>query len=148
MLKKRKKTKVIHVGGVAIGGGNPISIQSMTKTNTRDVRSTARQVRLLKEAGCEIVRIAVPDIDAARSLGKIRERAAIPVIADIHFDWKLALEAVRQGVDGLRINPGNIGARWKVEEVVSAARDRGIPIRVGVNAGSLSRKLLLKHSHP
>ncbi len=148
MVKHGRKTKVIHVGGVAIGGGNPVSVQSMTKTKTRNVRATVRQISMLEKAGCEIIRIAVPDTDAAKALGKIKACVTIPIIADIHFDWKLALEAVRQGVDGLRINPGNIGARWKIEEVVSAARDRGIPIRIGVNAGSLSKKLLAKYGHP
>ncbi len=148
MVKKRRKTKVVHVGDVLIGGGNPIPVQSMTKTDTRDVRSTLRQIRALAEAGCEIIRIAVPDRGAAEALGKIKKSSPIPVIADIHFDWRLALEAMRQGVDGLRINPGNIGARWKVAEVVSAASGRGISIRVGVNAGSLSKKLLEKYRHP
>ena len=148
MIKKRRKTKIIHVGGVAVGGVSPISVQSMTKTKTRNVTSTVRQICTLEKAGCEIIRIAVPDIDAAKVLGKIKARVTVPIIADIHFDWKLALEAVRQGVDGLRINPGNIGARWKIEEVVSAARDRSIPIRIGVNAGSLSKKLLAKYGHP
>jgi len=148
VVKRRRKTVVIHVGSVAVGGGSPISVQSMTKTNTRNVKSTVRQICILEKAGCEIIRIAVPDIDAAQALGKIKACVTIPIIADIHFDWKLALEAVRQGVDGLRINPGNIGARWKVEEVVSAANDRGIPIRIGVNAGSLSKKLLAKFTRP
>ena len=131
-----------------VGGGSPISVQSMTKTDTRDVKATVKQIRSLKKAGCEIIRIAVPDLDAAKALGSIKKRAAMPVIADIHFDWRLALEAINQGVDGLRINPGNIGARWKVAEVVAAASDRSIPIRIGVNAGSLSKKLLAKHRHP
>jgi len=148
MIIKRRKTRVVRVGGVAVGGDNPISVQSMTKTNTRNVKSTVRQICLLEKAGCEIIRIAVPDVDAARALGKIKACVTIPIIADIHFDWRLALEAIRQGVSGLRINPGNIGARWKVEEVVSAAGDRGIPVRIGVNAGSLSKKLLAKYSHP
>jgi (E)-4-hydroxy-3-methylbut-2-enyl-diphosphate synthase len=148
MPLKRKNTKVIRVGPVAIGGANPISVQSMTKTDTRDAKTTARQIRTLEKAGCEIIRIAVPDMDAAGTLGKIKRSSSIPIIADIHFDWKLALEAVRQGIDGLRINPGNIGARWKVEEVVTAARDRNIPIRIGVNAGSLSKKLLAKYRRP
>lgn len=131
-----------------MGGGSPVSVQSMTKTDTRDVRSTVRQIRSLARAGCEIIRIAVPDHEAASALGRIRKAVSLPVIADIHFDWRLALEAVRQGVDGLRINPGNIGARWKVEEVVAACRDRKIPVRIGVNAGSLSRKILSKFRHP
>ena len=147
-MNKRKKTKVVRVGPVAIGGKNPISVQSMTKTDTRNAKATVRQIRALEKAGCEIIRIAVPDMTAAETLGGIRRSVSIPVIADIHFDWKLALESVRQGVDGLRINPGNIGARWKVEEVVSAARERGLPIRIGVNAGSLSKKLLEKYGHP
>lgn len=145
---KRKKTRVIRVGDVLVGGANPISVQSMTKTDTRDARSTLRQIRALAGAGCEIIRIAVPDADAAMALGKITPSSPIPVIADIHFDWRLALEAMRQGVDGLRINPGNIGARWKVAEVVSEAAGRGVSIRIGVNAGSLSKKLLEKYRHP
>ncbi|MDH4230954.1 MAG: flavodoxin-dependent (E)-4-hydroxy-3-methylbut-2-enyl-diphosphate synthase, partial [Nitrospirota bacterium] len=145
---RRSRTRIISVGGVPVGGGSPVSVQSMTKTDTRDVPSTVRQIKALAKAGCEIIRIAVPDIEAAKALGSITKRVAIPVIADIHFDWRLALEAIKQGVDGLRINPGNIGARWKVAEVVSAASDRHIPIRIGVNAGSLSKKLLAKYGHP
>jgi (E)-4-hydroxy-3-methylbut-2-enyl-diphosphate synthase len=144
----RKKTRQIFVGAVPIGGGSPISVQSMSKTDTRDIKSTVKQIRSLAKAGCEIIRIAVPDIEAAHALGRIKESVPIPVIADIHFDWRLALEAIRQGIDGLRINPGNIGARWKVAEVVAAARDRKIPIRIGVNAGSLSKKILGKYGHP
>jgi (E)-4-hydroxy-3-methylbut-2-enyl-diphosphate synthase len=146
--RRRKKTRKIFVGGCAIGGGSPISVQSMTKTDTRNAAATIRQIRALERAGCEIVRIAVPDMAAAKSLGAITRAAGIPVIADIHFDWRLALEAMAQGVDGLRINPGNIGARWKVAEVVSAAKDRGVPLRIGVNAGSLGKRLLEKYGHP
>jgi (E)-4-hydroxy-3-methylbut-2-enyl-diphosphate synthase len=120
----------------------------MTKTDTRNTAATVTQVRSLAEAGCEIIRIAVPDMDAAMALGPIRKASPVPVIADIHFDWRLALEAVRQGIDGLRINPGNIGARWKVAELVAACQERKIPIRIGVNAGSLSKKLLQKYKHP
>lgn len=145
---KRRKTRLIHVGSVPVGAGSPVSVQSMTKTDTRDARSTIRQVRRLADAGCEIIRIAVPDHEAAVALGTIKKAVSIPVIADIHFDWRLALEAVRQGVDGLRINPGNIGARWKVEEVVAACRDRRLPVRIGVNAGSLGKKILAKFRHP
>jgi len=153
----RRKTRTIQVGNIAIGGGNPISVQSMTKTDTRDVKATAKQIRALEKAGCEIIRLAVPDMDAAKALGKIksqissrisRDKSQIPLIADIHFDWRLALEAIKQGVDGLRINPGNIGAQWKVKEVVSAAKDKKIPIRIGVNAGSLEKELLQKYGHP
>jgi (E)-4-hydroxy-3-methylbut-2-enyl-diphosphate synthase len=136
------------VGSVPIGGGSLVSVQSMTKTDTRDAAATARQIRRLAKAGCEIIRVAVPDIQAAEALGKIKRSISIPLIADIHFDWRLALEAIRQGVDGLRINPGNIGARWKVAEVVAACKDRGIPVRIGVNAGSLGKKLLEKYRHP
>lgn len=144
----RRKTRKIFVGKVPVGGGSPISVQSMTKTDTRDTKSTLKQIRALAKSGCEIIRIAVPDIDAAKAIGMIKGNSPIPVIADIHFDWRLALEAIKQGVDGLRINPGNIGAGWKVAEVVSAASEKNIPIRIGVNAGSLSKKLLEKYRHP
>lgn len=147
-MKNRKKTKLIHIGTVPVGGGKPVSVQSMTKTDTSDVKSTVRQIRSLESAGCEIIRLAVPDMDAAKALGKIKKAIRIPMIADIHFDWRLALEAVRQGVDGLRINPGNIGARWKVKEVVAAAGGKGVPIRIGVNAGSLEKDLLERFGHP
>jgi (E)-4-hydroxy-3-methylbut-2-enyl-diphosphate synthase len=147
-MKRRKKTKLIYVGGVPVGGNSPISVQSMTKTDTRDIMATAQQIKGLEDAGCEIIRVAVPDMVAAKAVGEIKRSVRIPVIADIHFDWRLALEVIRQGVDGLRINPGNIGAKWKVREVVSAASDKSIPIRIGVNAGSLSKKLLEKYGHP
>lgn len=145
---KRKKTRLIHVGNVPIGDGSPIAVQSMTKTDTRDVKSTVRQIKSLEDEGCEIIRIAVPDMVAAKAIGGIKRSVKIPVIADIHFDWRLALEVIRQGVDGLRINPGNIGARWKIKEVVEAAGSKGIPVRIGVNAGSLGKKLLDKYGHP
>lgn len=147
-MEARKKTRTIYVGKVPVGGGNPISVQSMTKTDTRNVVSTVKQVKGLEKAGCEIIRLAVPDMAAAKALSKIRKAINIPMIADIHFDWRLALEAIKQGVDGLRINPGNIGAKWKVADVVSAASDKAIPIRIGVNAGSLDKKLLEKYGHP
>jgi (E)-4-hydroxy-3-methylbut-2-enyl-diphosphate synthase len=147
-MEALKKTRTIHVRNVPVGGGNPIAVQSMTKTDTADVKSTVRQIKSLESAGCEIIRLAVPDMDAAKALGKIKNSITIPMIADIHFDWRLALEAIRQEVDGLRINPGNIGAKWKVREVITAVRDKGIPIRIGVNAGSLEKELLLKYVHP
>jgi len=147
-MKARKRTKVIYVGGIPIGGRNPVIVQSMTKTDTADVKSTVRQIQSLEKSGCEIIRLAVPDMRAAKSLSKIRKSVHIPMIADIHFDWRLALEAIRQGIDGLRINPGNIGARWKIKEVISAAEDKEIPIRIGVNAGSLEKDLLRKYGHP
>lgn len=147
-VKVRRKTKTVYVGNVPIGGNNPIVVQSMTKTDTANMKLTIRQIKSLEKAGCEIIRLAVPDMDAAKSLGKIKKSINIPVIADIHFNWRLALEAVNQGVDGLRINPGNIGARWKIQEVVKAAKDRGISIRIGVNAGSLEKDILKKYGHP
>jgi len=147
-MEARKKTRVIHVGKTAIGGNNPVSVQSMTKTDTRNVSATVKQIKGLEKAGCEIIRLAVPDMDAARALGRIKKSVDIPMIADIHFDYRLALEAVKQGIDGLRINPGNIGAKWKIKEVVMAAKDKKLPIRIGVNAGSLEKELLRKYGHP
>jgi len=147
-MKAHKKTKTIYVGRVPIGGENPIAVQSMTKTDTADIKSATKQIKSLEALGCEIIRLAVPDINAAKALGKIKKSINIPMIADIHFDWRLALEAIREGADGLRINPGNIGAKWKIKEVVTAAKEREIPIRVGVNAGSLEKELLRKYGHP
>lgn len=145
---ERRMTRQIAVGGLAVGGGAPVSVQSMTKTDTRDVAATVAQIRTLEAAGCEIIRLAVPDEEAALALGTIRKQVTMPMIADIHFDYRLALEAIRQGVAGLRLNPGNIGAEWKVREVVTAAKERGIPIRIGVNAGSLEKHLLEEYGHP
>jgi len=141
-------TRQIHIGSVAIGGGAPISVQSMTNTDTRDSAATLAQIRRLAEAGCEIVRCAVPDLEAARALAAIRRECQLPLVADIHFDYKLALTALTSGVDGLRLNPGNIGERWKVEEVVRACAERKVPIRIGVNGGSLEKELLQKYGHP
>jgi (E)-4-hydroxy-3-methylbut-2-enyl-diphosphate synthase len=145
---KRRKTRTVYLGSVPVGGRNPIVVQSMTKTDTRDVSATVRQIRSLERAGCEAIRLAVPDMDAAKALGAIKKKISIPMIADIHFDWRLALEALSQGVDGLRINPGNIGAKWKIREVVEALKERGVPVRIGVNAGSLEKDLLKKYGHP
>lgn len=145
---KRRKTKKIWVGNVPIGGCAPISVQSMTKTDTRDVTATVKQIKRLEDVGCEIIRVAVPDMQAALALPKIKKGIRIPLVADIHFDYKLALKAIELGVDKLRINPGNIGAEWKVREIVKAAKMRKIPIRVGVNAGSLLRDLLVKYKKP
>jgi (E)-4-hydroxy-3-methylbut-2-enyl-diphosphate synthase len=145
---KRKKTRQIALGTVKIGGGAPIAVQSMCNTDTRDAVKTLEQIGHLEQAGCEIIRLAVPDEEAAQSLGRIRHGTTMPLVADIHFDYRLALEAVKQGVDGLRINPGNIGGKDKVAEVVRACKDRGVPIRVGVNAGSLEKQLLEKYQHP
>jgi (E)-4-hydroxy-3-methylbut-2-enyl-diphosphate synthase len=141
-------TRRIHVGDVAVGGGAPVSVQSMTSTDTRDVAATLAQIGRLAEAGCEVVRCAVPDEEAALALKAIRAGSSIPVIADIHFDHRLALTALAGGVDGLRLNPGNIGERWKVEEVVRACAERRVPIRIGVNGGSLEKDLLRKYGHP
>jgi len=143
-----KTTRRINVGGVAVGGGAPVSVQSMTKTKTADVAATVAQIKELEAAGCEIIRAAVPNEEAAAALGQIKKQIGIPLIADIHFDYRLALTAVAGGVDALRINPGNIGALWKVREVVAACLDCGVPIRIGVNAGSLQKDLLEKYGHP
>ncbi|WP_183360382.1 flavodoxin-dependent (E)-4-hydroxy-3-methylbut-2-enyl-diphosphate synthase [Geomonas limicola] len=144
----RKLTRQIKVGNVLIGGGAPVVVQSMCSTDTRDVAATVDQISRLAIAGCEIVRCAVPDAEAAEALAAIKAQTALPLIADIHFDYKLALKALESGVDGLRLNPGNIGERWKVAEVVKAASERSIPIRIGVNGGSLEKELLVKYGHP
>ena len=144
-LQKRRPTRQIHIGKVAIGGGAPISVQSMTNTKTTDTEATVAQIRALQAAGCDIVRLAVPDMEAARNLGNILRQVSVPLVADIHFDYKLALEAIHQGIHALRLNPGNIGGEEKVKAVVEAAKEAGIPIRIGVNAGSLDKKLLKKY---
>ncbi|MBI2911695.1 MAG: flavodoxin-dependent (E)-4-hydroxy-3-methylbut-2-enyl-diphosphate synthase [Chloroflexi bacterium] len=133
----RRASRPLHVGTVQIGGDAPIAIQSMTITDTRDVAATVEQIHRLEEAGCEVIRVAVPDREAALALPQIRRRIGIPLISDIHFDYRLALLAIEGGVDGLRLNPGNIRKRQQIEQVVVAARERGIPIRIGVNEGSL-----------
>ena len=144
----RKQTRQIYVGDIPIGGDAPIAVQSMTNTDTRDVSSTVHQIERLSEAGCEIVRLAIPDEDAVTAFGEIRKRVNTPLIADIHFDHRLALGVLRAGADGLRINPGNIGTRKAVEKVVHAAREREAPIRIGVNAGSLHRDILAEYGGP
>ncbi len=144
----RKKTKQISLGSVKIGSGAPVVVQSMCNTDTRDIAKTLEQIGNLEQAGCEVVRLAVPDMEAAKALGDIRKGTKLPLVADIHFDYRLALESANQGIDGLRINPGNIGGKDKVSEVVRACKDRGIPIRIGVNAGSLEKHLLEKYQHP
>lgn len=138
-------TKQIHVGNVAVGGGAPVSIQSMTNTRTDDVEATLRQIRELAAAGCQIIRVAVPDMAAARAVGKIKEQCPIPLVVDIHFDYKLALEAIAAGADKVRINPGNIGDKDRVKAVADACRQRGVPIRIGVNGGSLEKSVLAKY---
>lgn len=139
---KRRKSRLIYLGQVAIGGDAPITVQSMTNTDTRDVVATRAQITRLVEAGCEIIRVAVPDREAARVLPEIKKGFQVPLVADVHFDYRLALAAIEAGVDGLRINPGNIGDRDKVALVVKAAKQKNIPIRIGVNAGSLEKDLL------
>ena len=136
-MPNRRVSKPVYVGPVKVGGDAPISVQSMTKTDTRDVNATVAQIKGLEEAGCEIIRCAVPDMEAAKALGEIKRRISIPLIADIHFHYQLALEALRQGVDCLRLNPGNLRNEDQVRQVVAAAKDRQVPIRIGVNFGSL-----------
>ncbi|MBM4124731.1 MAG: flavodoxin-dependent (E)-4-hydroxy-3-methylbut-2-enyl-diphosphate synthase [Nitrospira sp.] len=143
----RRKTRQIAVGRVKIGGDAPVSVQSMTSTDTRDVAATVEQIRRLEQAGCELIRVAVPDMVAAEALPKIKAQMTVPLIADIHFDHRLALKAA-EVVDCVRINPGNIGAWWKTAEVIKAVNDHGIPLRVGVNGGSLERELLEKYGYP
>ena len=142
---ERKNTRQIHIGNVAIGGGAPISVQSMCNTKTTDTAATVAQIKALQNAGCDIVRVAVPDMEAAKNLGNIIKEINIPLVADIHFDYKLALEAIKQGISALRLNPGNIGGEEKVRAVVKAAKEAHIPIRIGVNAGSLDKKILAKY---
>ncbi|MFZ5562730.1 MAG: flavodoxin-dependent (E)-4-hydroxy-3-methylbut-2-enyl-diphosphate synthase [Thermodesulfobacteriota bacterium] len=144
----RRKSRQIHIGDVAVGGKAPVSVQSMTTTNTADVDATVAQITRLQEAGCEIVRVAVPDPQAAEAIAKIKQNIAIPLIADIHFNWRLAVAAMEAGVDGLRINPGNIGGREKTLKVIDCARAHGVAIRIGVNSGSVEKDLLKKHGGP
>lgn len=141
----REHTRVIQIGDCRIGGGNPILIQSMCNTKTEDVAATVAQIHKLEQAGCDIIRVAVPTMEAAMACQKIRNQIHIPLVADIHFDYRLALAAIENGVDKIRINPGNIGARERVKAVVDAAKSRNIPIRVGVNSGSLQKDLLEKY---
>ncbi|MCQ2526711.1 MAG: flavodoxin-dependent (E)-4-hydroxy-3-methylbut-2-enyl-diphosphate synthase [Lachnospiraceae bacterium] len=141
----RNNTKEINIGGRKIGGGNPIAIQSMTNTRTEDVEATVAQILALEKAGCEIIRSTVPTMEAALAFKKIKEQIHIPLVADIHFDYKLAIAAIENGADKIRINPGNIGSKEKVAEVIKAARERNIPIRVGVNSGSLEKELVEKY---
>jgi (E)-4-hydroxy-3-methylbut-2-enyl-diphosphate synthase len=136
-MMKRRASRAVSIGGVAVGGGAPVVVQSMTKTDTRDARATIAQIKELEDGGCEIVRVAVPDAQAADAIYDIKKDIRIPLVADIHFDYRLALRALEAGADGLRLNPGNIGGAERVKKVVLAAKERGVPIRIGVNAGSL-----------
>ena len=141
----RDNTKVVKIGDRLIGGGNPILIQSMTNTRTEDVKATVEQIHRLEQAGCEIIRCTVPTIEAAKAIAEIKKEISIPLVADIHFDYKMAIAAMEYGADKIRINPGNIGGKEKIEEVVRCAKERQVPIRVGVNSGSLEKDLVEKY---
>ncbi|NLU52340.1 MAG: flavodoxin-dependent (E)-4-hydroxy-3-methylbut-2-enyl-diphosphate synthase [Clostridiaceae bacterium] len=144
-MTTRNNTRKLKIGNIYIGGGSPVAIQSMTNTKTSDVEATVRQIHALTEAGCDIVRVAVPDEAAAQAISEIKRQITIPLVADIHFDYRLALKAMENGADKIRINPGNIGSRERVEQVVDMAKERGIPIRIGVNSGSLEKEILNKY---
>jgi len=144
----RRNSRRIFIGGIPVGGGAPVSVQSMTNTDTRDVKATINQIGRLHEAGCEIIRLAIPDMDALEAFKEIKAAVDPPLVADIHFDYRLAISAIRAGADGLRINPGNIGGREKVEKILKEAKDRDIAIRIGVNSGSLSKEILKRHGRP
>jgi (E)-4-hydroxy-3-methylbut-2-enyl-diphosphate synthase len=141
----REKTRKVNVGNLIIGGGNPVRVQSMTQTKTKDVGSTVKQIHELEEAGCEIVRVTVPDMESAKVLGEIKKQISIPLVADIHFQYLLAIESINQGVDKIRINPGNIGGEDNVKTVVNACKEKNIPIRIGINMGSLEKDLYAKY---
>lgn len=143
-----RNTRQLTLGSVKIGGGAPVSVQSMTKTPTSDVEATIEQILGLEDAKCDVVRVAVPDMQSAEAIGEIKRHTTIPIVADVHFDYRLALEAIKQGVDCMRINPGNIGSKRRIKAVVDAVKERGIPIRIGVNSGSLDKDILKKHGHP
>ena len=142
----RNTTKVIKVGDRVIGGGNPILIQSMTNTKTTDVKATVEQIKRLSDAGCDIIRCAVPDMDAAKAISQIKEQISIPLVADIHFDYRLAIAAMENGADKIRINPGNIGSKDRIKAIIDVAKERNIPIRVGVNSGSLEKDIVEKYN--
>ncbi|MHC1725056.1 MAG: flavodoxin-dependent (E)-4-hydroxy-3-methylbut-2-enyl-diphosphate synthase [Syntrophobacteraceae bacterium] len=145
---RRRISRQIFIGDVAVGGGAPVSVQSMTNTDTRDWRATVDQINRLEEAGCEIIRVAIPDQEAADQFEAIKKSIRIPIIADIHFDYRLAISAMKSGADAIRINPGNIGGPEKVERVIEVAKERSIPVRIGVNSGSVEKDLLAKYGHP
>lgn len=144
---QRRETRRIHVGSVPVGGGAPIAVQSMTNTETTDVEATVAQIRALEEAGADIVRVSTPSIEAAEAFGRIRQQVRVPLVADIHYDYRIALKVIEYGVDCVRINPGNIGSEERVRAVVGACRDNAVPIRIGVNAGSLGKRLLKKYDN-
>ena len=144
----RRITRQLNIGGVLVGGDAPVTVQSMTNTDTSDIKATVAQIKALEEAGCEIARVAVPDMDSANAVAEIKKAVSIPLVADIHFDWRLALACLDGGVDCLRINPGNIGDTDRVRQVVKGAAAQGVPIRIGVNAGSLEKDILARYGHP
>lgn len=144
-MTQREQTKVVQIGDRKIGGGNPIAIQSMTNTKTEDIDATVKQILALEKAGCDIIRCAVPTMEAAKALAKIKQQIHIPLVADIHFDYHLAIAAMENGADKIRINPGNIGSKERVQAVVDTAKERNIPIRVGVNSGSLEKEIVEKY---
>lgn len=148
MSYTRRKTREVKIGNIAVGGDNPITVQSMTNTDTRDVISTVNQIKKLEQAGCDIVRLAIVDMNAAKKISEIKSHVNIPIIADIHFDYRLALEVCDQGIDGIRINPGNIGSIERVKKVVEKCKENNIGIRIGVNGGSLEKDLLEKYGSP
>lgn len=139
------RKRVVNIGGVKVGGDNPVAIQSMCNTDTRDIKSTVNQIHTLENAGCELIRVAVPDMEAAKAVGEIKKQIHIPLVVDIHFDYRLALECMKNGADKVRINPGNIGDKDRVKQVVEMAKERAVPIRIGVNGGSLENELLKKY---
>ncbi len=142
---KRRKTRIVRIGNLEIGGKNPILIQSMTNTDTRNVKSTVSQIKKLEKAGCEIIRVSVPDMESAKALKKIKDKISIPLVADIHFDWRLAVESINQGADKIRINPGNIGDEEGIKSIVKVAKKKKVAIRVGINSGSLQKDILEKY---
>ncbi len=148
MTNRRDNTRKINVGGVSVGGGSPVTVQSMCNTKTWDVEATVNQIKELRAAGCEIVRLAIPDMKSAQAISEIKERVDMPLVADIHFDYRLALEVAQRGIDKIRINPGNIGGEENVKAVAQECKKRHIPIRIGVNGGSLEKRLIEKYGHP
>ena len=146
--KIRRKSKKVKIKDIAVGVDSPITVQSMTNTKTHDVESTVKQIRALEEAGCDIIRVAVPDMASAVAISEIKKQIRIPLVADVHFDYRLAIESIKQGADGLRINPGNIGNADRVRKVVEMAKSYQVPIRIGVNSGSLEKDLLKKYGGP
>ena len=144
----RENTRKFKIGGLEFGGNGKVFVQSMTNTKTQDANATVGQIKRLEEAGCEIVRVAVPDMEAATAVAEIKKQIKIPLVADIHFDYRLAIECLKNGVDKIRLNPGNIGDESRVKAVADLAKERGVPIRIGVNAGSLERELLEKYASP